>query len=115
MAKRIKWVVQDVSFNRGNFEDVIAKFDNSRKWFRVGAVCSTQTAKSDFRKLAQDYGAETVEIKHLWGPDEEPTEDRMNVVDFKKISDGYFFYIEKAVPEGAKREFIEFEPNELFA
>ena len=114
MAKRIKWIAPDVSFSRGNFEDVIAKFNNSRKWFRVGAVCSTQTAKSDFRKLAQDFGAESVEIKPLWGVDEEPTEDRMNVVDFRQLSNGYFFYIEKAVPEGATREFIEFEPSELF-
>jgi hypothetical protein len=115
MAKRIKWIAPDVSFSRGNYESVIAKFDNCKKWLRVGAVCSTQTAKSDFRKLAQEFGAETVEIKHLWGADEEPTEDRMNVVDFRQLSDGYWFYIEKAVPEGATREFIEFEASELFA
>lgn len=114
MAKRIKWIAPDVNFNRGNYESVIAKFDNCKKWLRVGAVCSTQTAKADFRKLAQEFGAETVEIKPLWGLDEEPTEDRMNVVDFCQLSDGYWFYIEKAVPEGATREFIEFEPSQLF-
>jgi hypothetical protein len=37
------------------------------------------------------------------------------VVDFRQLPDGYWFYIEKAVPEGATREFIEFEPSQLFA
>lgn len=115
MAKRIKWIAPDVSFSRGNYESVIAKFDNCKKWLHVGAVCSTQSAKTSFRKLAQEFGAETVEIKPLWGLDEKPTENRMNVVNFRKLSDSYWFYIEKAVPEGAKREFIEFKPAELFA
>ena len=117
MAKRIQWDIDDVSFRRGNFETIIARFDNCKKWFRDGSVCSTQTAKSSFRRLAQRYGATRVEVKYLFGRDEEPTEDRTSVIDFKWLpgSEEWWFYIEKPVPEGSRRQFHEFRPEELFA
>lgn len=115
MAKRLKWITNGVSFNRGNYEELIAKFDNSKKWLKLGAYTTTSGFKSSIRNLAEAYGASVVEIKALWDEDEKPTEDRENVVNYGKLSEGYWFYIEKWVPEGAKREFIEFAPEEIFA
>ena len=115
MAKRIKWIAPGISFSRGNYTELIAKFDNSRKWLKLGAYTTTSGFKSSIRNLAQAYGASVVEIKSLWDKNEEPTEDRMNVVNYKLLSDGYWFYIPKQVPEGSKREFIEFSEDEVFA
>ena len=114
MTKRFKWITNGVSFNRGNYEDLIAKFDNSRKWLKVGAYCTTSSFKSSIRNLAEVFGASVIEIKPLWDENEQPTEDRTNVVNYRKLSDGYWFYIPKQVPEGAKQEFIEFTPEEIF-
>lgn len=115
MAKRIKWITNDVSFRRGNWETLIARFDNSKKWLMNGSCCTADTFKASIRRLAQEFGASVVEVKYLWNQDEKPTEDRTNVVNYKKLSSGYWFYIPKWVPEGAKREFIEFAPEEIFA
>ena len=111
----MKWITNGVSFRRGNWETLIAKFDNSKMWLAVGACCTADTFKASIRRLAQSYGASTVEVKPLWDENDRPTEPRENVVSFKLLSEGYWFYIPKAVPEGAKREFIEFAPEEIFA
>lgn len=115
MAKRMKWITNGVNFLRGNWEPIIARFDNSKMWLMDGCCCTADTFKASIRKLAQEYGASTVEVKPLLNEKDQPTEDRSNVVNFKRLSKGYWFYIPKAVPEGAKREFIEFSKEEVFA
>ena len=110
---RIRWITNDVSFNRGNWEILIAKFDNSRKWLMPSALCTAANFKAEIRQLAQDFGAKVVEVKKLY-ENENPVEKRQDVVDFLKLSSGYIFRIEKRVPDGAKREFTEFTPDEIF-
>ena len=111
---RIKWVINDgISFNRGNWDMLIAKFDNSKKWLMPSALCTASTFRAEIRQLAQDFGAKVVEVKKLF-QEGKPVEKRQDVVDFLKLSSGYIFRIEKSVPEGARREFIEFTPDEIF-
>ena len=111
MAKRIKWTTNEVEFNRGNRTVLIAKLDNCKVWLSLKAYCTTQAFKSDVRNLAQTFGATMVEIKPAFNNDI-PAES--NVVEFLKLSDGYWFSTEIPVPEGAKRKIKEYKAEELF-
>lgn len=118
----MKWINEsNVQFNRGNYESIIAKFDNSLKWFNVDSIASTSTAKSLIRKLAQAYNAKVITIKHLFDENGNPTEKREDVVDFYRAYDEkedrsyYVFRYEIPVKEGSERKFRYFEESELFA
>ena len=115
MAQRKKWITNGVSFARGNHQPLIAKFDNSKMWLDLAACCTTQTFKDRIKSLAEAYGAKVIEVKPMWNEKEELTVDAEELVKFRKLSTGYRFFREKEVPEGATREFIEFEECEVFA
>lgn len=116
MAKRIKWITHDVSFNRGNHETLIAKLNNCKVWLGLRACCTTSTFKSEVRRLAQAYGATEVEIKKAYeeglGGKLYPTEK--NVIGWLTLNGEFIFSIDLPVPEGAKRNIKYFESSELF-
>lgn len=109
----MKWIKNDVLFERGNYEPIIAKFDNSKVWLVVTACCTQQTARSLFKELGEKYGAKSVEIKKMYSVDDQITEE--NIVGFLRLYDGtYLFRNELNVPEGQNRQFIKFSETEIF-
>lgn len=108
----MKWINEsNVQFNRGNHEPCIFKFDNSKMWFMFDALCSTQTVRSEARKLGQAYGAKEITIKHLWDGCK-TAEPRGNVVNFYRYIETFRFYIPVMEKCGERRKF--FDASELF-
>lgn len=108
----MKWIKNDVTFERGNHREAIAKFDNSRCWFRADACMTTQGFRCDIRRLAATYGAKTIEVKYFY--DENGKRTETNVVDFLSFNGEYTFRNELRVPEGCRREFVRYQPAQLF-
>lgn len=110
----MKWINEsNVQFDRGNHEPCIFKFDNSKMWFMFDAVCSTQTVRTEARKLGQVYGAKEITIKYLWDG-YKMTESREKFVNFSRYDGKYNFYIPMPVQVGEMREFKNFDDSELF-
>ena len=61
--KKLKWTLNDISFNRSNYRPVIARFDNSKHWLGIPSMTTTSSARAMFRELANAYGATSVELK----------------------------------------------------
>ena len=117
----MKWINEsNVKFNRGNYERIIAKFDNSLKWFELDAMTTTSGARWCFRRLAQEYDAKIITIKHLFDEDGNATEKREDVVGFYKTYDEkedreyYVFRYETTTKESCERTFRYFQESELF-
>lgn len=110
--KKIKWTLNNISFNRCNYRPVIAHFNNSIHWFRIPAMTTTSSARAIFRELANTYGATSVELKYFYDDVDQPTET--DVVDFLKLSAGYKFRNELQVPDGTRRQFVEYLEKEVF-
>ena len=108
----MKWINEsNVEFDRGNHEPCIFKFDNSKVWFMFDALCSTQTVRTEARKLGRAYGAKEITIKHLW-EGYKTTEPRENVVNFSRYIETFCFYIPVIEKCGKRRKF--FDASELF-
>lgn len=110
----MKWINEsNVQFNRGNHEPCIFKFDNSKIWFMLDALCNTQTVRAEARKLGQAYGAKEITIKYLWD-DCKTTEPREKVVNFSRYIETFRFYIPLPVQDGERRKFKYFDDSEIF-
>lgn len=46
MMAEIKWITNNVTFERGNYLAVVAKFDNSKVWLGLGAMMTASGAKA---------------------------------------------------------------------
>ena len=110
--KKLKWTLNDISFNRSNYRPVIARFDNSTHWLGIPSMTTTSSARAMFRELANAYGATSVELKYFYDDMDQQTET--DVVDFLKLSAGYKFRNELQVPAGTRRKFVEYEEKEIF-
>lgn len=111
--KRLKWTMNDVTFNRSNYRPVIARFDNSRCWFSLAASTTTSGFRSEIRRLATEYGASSVELKYFYDDNDNQTET--NIVDFLYLYDGRcIFRNEINVPDDCRRQFVTYEPGQLF-
>lgn len=110
--KKIKWTLNDISFNRGNYRPVIARFNNSKCWLGIPAMTTTSSARAMFRELAIAYGATAVELKYFYDDMDQQTET--DVVDFLKLSTGYKFRNELQVPAGTRRQFKEYTADQIF-
>lgn len=109
---KIKWTMNDVTFNRSNYRPLIARFDNSKCWLSLAACTTTSGFRSEIRQLATEYGAKTVELKYMY--DEEDRQTETAVVDFLKLDSGYIFRNELNVPSGTRRQFVKYSPEEIF-
>lgn len=110
--KKLKWTLNDISFNRGNYRPVIARFNNSKCWLGIPAMTTTSSARVMFRELAIAYGATSVELKYFYDDTDQQTE--FDVVDFLKLSAGYKFRNELQVPAGTRRQFKEYPADQIF-
>ena len=113
---RIKWITNGVSFRRGNYETLIAKFDNSKTWLGLGAYCTTQTFKEEIRHLAQDFGAKVIELKPGFYKDDNGLYYRTekDVINFLYSNKRASFAVDLPVPEGARRKIRQYAPEEIF-
>lgn len=115
---KMKWNTNGVTFNRGNYRPLIAHFDNSKCWLSLAACTTTSGFRAEIRRLANEYGAKTVELKYFYDDNDNQTET--NVVDFMDIYSEeldkryYIFRSELKVPSGAPRKFIMYSPDEIF-
>lgn len=109
---KLKWTLNDVTFNRSNYRPLIARFDNSKCWLAYCCNTTTSGFRSEIRRLARQYGAKSVELKYMY--DEEDVQTENNVVGFLDLPSRYIFRIELAVPSGTPRKFIEYSPEEIF-
>lgn len=110
----MKWNTNNVSFRRGNYECCIFKFDNSKVWFNVGAICTTQSVRFTARDIGKHYNAKNVTLKYLFDEDGKATECREDVVDVDGYNGKYKFYIELPVKDGEKRKCKYYDESELF-
>lgn len=110
--KKIKWTLNGIAFSRGNYRPVIARFNNSKCWLGIPSMTTTSSARIMFRELAIAYGAAAVELKYFYDDMDQQTET--DVVDFLKLSTGYIFRNELQVPEGTRRKFKEYSPDQIF-
>lgn len=108
----MKWIKNEVSFQRGNYRPIIAKFDNSVCWFASSAIMSARCFKAEIKRIADEYGASVIEMKYEY--DEDYNKVEANVVDFYRNDEGFVFRTETEVPEGENRQFIKYSPESLF-
>ena len=102
----MKWINQsNVQFYRGNYEPCIFKFDNSKVWFSLGAICTTQTVRYFAREMGKHYNAKYVTMKYLFDANGKSTENRNDVVDVDDYNGQYHYRIELPVKGGEKRQF----------
>lgn len=113
----MRWKKENISTNRGNFEPVIAKFDNSRYWLRIGEMCSTQEALRFFRMIGHAFGAASVEVKYLFGKNDWFSERAKNIVDIslKGSPKDIRFRQELPVDFLDPKQFKELTPAEVFS
>ncbi len=115
---KLKWTMNGVTFNRGNYRPLIARFDNSKCWLSLAACTTTSGFRSEIQQLANEYGAKTVELKYFYDDNDQQTETA--VVDFMKLYSEeldkcyYIFRNELKVPSGTPRQFINYSPEEIF-
>ena len=96
----MKWINKEgVKFNRGDYEGLMAKFDNWDVWFCMRAMATQQTQKSAFKSLGEYLGATSCEVRYMW--DEEGNARENNVVAFMSCTTEYLFYVD--TPDGLKR------------
>lgn len=109
---RIKWITNGVSFRRGNYEPLIARFDNTRCWLSYNACTTASGFRAVIRKLADEYGAKMVEIKYLYDEDDNVTED--DIKGFLDLPGRFVFRNELKVPSGTERKFIDYNLADIF-
>lgn len=61
---RIKWITNNVTFERGNYLAVVAKFDNSKVWLGLGAMMTARNVKFWAKSLAKEHNSATAAM-HL--------------------------------------------------
>lgn len=110
-AGKLKWN-EDKSQNfRGNWTQMIFKFDNSSSWFRLSANTTYKGLKTGLRKLARIVGAKEVTVEADEG------QRAITCLSYWSCEREAFlvkFRTEKEVEEGQHRQFNIYDPRELF-
>lgn len=111
MANKIKWLESKGEDFRGNWQQMLFSVDNSNHIFGFCAMMTYKSFKGLCRMFAQKYGCKQVEIM----PDEgQCTMGVLHYFSCEQHKEVWEFRVEKAVPEGARREFTYFEESEIF-
>lgn len=116
MEKRLKWIKNGVTTERGNHRVLFAKFDTCEYYFQYRCNCWTGYQIKIFREVASLFNASAIEIKYGWNDYYNPTEDLdkvITIVDLRDIGKEIKFRKELPVPEGHRREFQYFNIKEL--
>lgn len=111
----MKWITNGIKFNRGCYNCLIAKFDNSKMWLTLDAACTVQTAKASFKRLGEHFGAKCCEVQKMYNVSGTLIRKDTDIVSYYINSDDeYVFRRELEVPEGALRQFEVFSADEVF-
>lgn len=109
---------ENITFNRGNYDRVIFKFDNSKVWLIPDCIMTTQSLKCEIRKLGKMFNSKEVTIKHLFKEEDNKyvaTEHRDNVIDFYIYQDICTFRTELPCVEGEKIQYKVYAKEDVFA
>lgn len=87
----MKWIKNGVTFNRGNYECLIAKFDDTPVWFTPRAMQTQQSMKSNFKRLGEMFEASKCEVKPMYNEADEWTEENIVVFDFMYSGECKFY------------------------
>lgn len=104
----MKWNNNGIKYERGNYECLIARYNDTGYWVCVRADATQQTQKSNFKDLGEFLSASKCEVKHLYDVDDELTETNIILIDNLKAYGGGFAFWKT---NGIRREKIN--PNEL--
>lgn len=110
-AGKLKWH-EDKSQNfRGNWTQMVFEFDNSSYLFRFASYMTYKGFKSKVRELARIVGAKEVTAK------EDEGQQAIGCLSYwscEREALVVIFRTEKEVAEGQRRQFIVYDPRELF-
>lgn len=85
----LKWFDKDVKYFPGNYEMLIAKFNNSVYWLRFVKIITVITFKKMIRDLGRKYNAKSVMIKPMYNEEGKLTENI--IIDVLKKDNEYRF------------------------
>lgn len=78
----MKWIKNDVKFERGNHECLIAQYDNNGTWYMNRAMQTQQSMKRNFKMFGEFLGASVCEVKRYWNDDDdEAAENDIVIID----------------------------------
>lgn len=89
----MKWINNGVTYKRGNYECLIAKFDDAPVWFTPRATQTQQTQKSNFKRLGELLDANKCEVKPMYNDSDEWTEENIVVFDFMYSGECKFYHL----------------------
>lgn len=87
----MKWIKNGIEFKRGNYEVLIAKFDDTPVWFTLRAMATQQSQKGRFKQLGEMFEASRCEVKLMYNDADEWTEENIVVVDFMYSGECKFY------------------------
>lgn len=61
----MKWENNGITYKRGNYEVLVARYDDSDFWFMPRALMTQQRAKHRFLELGKAIGAKRVEVREV--------------------------------------------------
>lgn len=87
----MKWINNGVRYERGNYECLIAKFDDLDMWFTLRAQATQQAQKNRFKQLGQLFEAVKCEVLPMYSEDNEWTKNHIVVFDFNYSGECKFY------------------------
>ena len=77
----MKWNNNDVKYERGNYECLIAQYNKTGFWVCVRANVTQQTQKHNFKTLGELLSAKECEVKRAFNDIDELTETNIILID----------------------------------
>lgn len=84
----MKWNHNGITYRRGCYEVLAAQYDGKGPWYVNDHQMTQQSMKSCFKKLGEYLNAQSVEVKPLYGEDDNATETEICV--FMRYYDGRY-------------------------
>lgn len=86
----MKWNNNDVKYERGNYECLIAQYNKTGAWVCVRAMATQQTQKHNFKELGEFLSAKECEVKRAYDDNDNPTETNVILIDNMRAYGGGF-------------------------
>lgn len=77
----MKWNNNDVRYERGNYECLIAQYNKTGAWVCVRAMATQQTQKHSFKELGDVISAKEIEVKRAYDDNDKLTETNVILID----------------------------------
>lgn len=86
----MKWNNNDVKYERGNYEYLIAQYNKSGFWVCLRSNATQQSQKNYFRDLGKVLNAKEIEVKKLYDDNDVQTET--DVILFDSWNGNFHFW-----------------------